>query len=1701
MTMIKLTAQSAAHAEELLEHFLHKKKQAQKDLVSSTSFSSAGGNPVLSHSSSATGSRSFSLVVDGATLQYIFDDPNLSELFLELSTSCSTVLACRVSPLQKAQVVKLVKEQVKPMPITLAIGDGGNDVSMIQEAHVGIGISGNEGMQAVQASDYAIAQFRYLTRLLFVHGRWNYQRICTVILYSFYKNLALILPMLYFSFLNAFSGTTLYDSWLLMSYNVLWTSIPIIIFGVLDQDLSAKAVLAAPFLYITSQQRLHFNSAKFVKWMVRGIITSIICFLTVVFAYWEQPGDSISVVGSVVFFCIVITVNVKIFIESRSITVAFGIITFLSILLFIPFLLAYSAIGSTFISMYWVGMKMFADPRAWLCLVLAPTTCTVLDVANKFVKRSYYPTATDIMREIALGHGKLDPIASRRLMLQQKDMAARNSRRRATRDSQPPAQSPQKAMPSPLTHSATATLVHSSSISRNIHASATALPPCEIWSSPPPSLSASDRRISNTTLLADNALVALQGDDLAVEVNLALLRPKAANSSDSGHLGRFLTKGKKEDEHRRASLTKRLTFSEPSRYLPQPRRWYQVMSLKFTSVSLEKEFKNFFLTRSIPVVRLVFVCTLTLVAVWTAIEIVQNHQNSAAVGLRVMVLVGVLIFTLVVQSRFFRRHFSTFMLVVVALGIGIKTFFEIFQSRDGSITTAIVPTLSFVVLRAQITHLFVLNIINLLVFAIRYGVMFSNQIEIKDHNVYSLATYIPILTGITVLIAYVGYQLEKSQRVEFLLKRKISKERARSVEILHNMLPPFIVERMQTNRKGIIYEDCGVVTVLFCDFYDFDGIVATHPPVELVAMLDKVFSLFDKLCEKNGVQKIETVGKTYMACGGLRIKTQQTSEKLTKSSSNNSPTLSSSSDHRPSIDNTASVSSASSIAQSKFPGALPGQTDDEIAMHVSKCVQLGIDILREIQEHTLATGKKMSFKIGINTGRVISGVVGSRKPQFALFGDTVNTASRMQSTGEPNHLHLSSATWSFIKENPLYLWEKREIYAKGKGNLETYLLRGLNSPEFLSMAESALLSTSPTTAHRMSLIMMPTLAGDDLDEDDDLADFEHVVDERDLKSKQPVKMFSKTNMSFKSRVESGTLAITNPQPLGLTTVNSNNAAVSEPVSAFGPQTVRRRGSGIFDDNSDDQDLSKNRVKLHPVSLQYLDNTESELSFRDHLFRNSIQGTRVAMVIILVVYIAVTAEYIARLTREKKFAEGSLTLRCIIVILLLCGQFITSLPSFIYHRRAAWMLMTFYVICTVSTIVQPAIADRGFTYTTALEVMLFLTVINHNSGMQIRQVYVTNFLVLVCWFASIFGSRTTTDALIADMTFFLVSFMLINGVAAYMRETYDRRTFVLDKLNADETNHANELLDQMLPKLVLEELKSGKLGIADEYQQVTMLFADICGFTDYSSKVTPEQVVRMLTELFTHFDELTAELGVYKVHTIGDAYVVISQTHGSAYRDPVAEADAMVQMGLGMLREIKRVREVIKHDTLNMRIGLHTGRIVAGVIGTKRLRYDIFGTEVLVANLMESNGIPGQIVVSEVTKNLLESSQEDLPYSFISHTMVEATGKSDPIPSYVLDFSPMPVEEEDILTPPVEAHSSVLSVMPPFTPSNHTIPMIPLPGAIHEDSSTLSNRIPSERPESGKKSFRRLSTDHMIPSNSPHPENWLAVAAVPEASSS
>ncbi|KAH8425505.1 aminophospholipid-translocating P4-type ATPase DRS2 [Aspergillus melleus] len=346
------------------------------------------------------------LVIDGRSLTFALEK-DMEKLFLDLAVQCKAVVCCRVSPLQKALVVKLVKRHLKSL--LLAIGDGANDVSMIQAAHVGVGISGVEGLQAARSADVSIAQFRFLRKLLLVHGAWSYHRISRVILYSFYKNIALYMTQFWYSFQNAFSGEVIYESWTLSFYNVFFTVLPPFAMGICDQFISARLLDRYPQLYQLGQKGMFFKRHSFWSWVLNGFYHSLLLYIVSELIYYSDLPQADGMVsghwvwGSALYTAVLATVLGK----AALITNIWTKYTFIAIpgsmVIWLAFLPAYGyaapAIGFS-TEYYGTIPRLFKSPVFYLMVVVLPCVCLLRDYAWKYAKRMYYPQHYHHVQEI-----------------------------------------------------------------------------------------------------------------------------------------------------------------------------------------------------------------------------------------------------------------------------------------------------------------------------------------------------------------------------------------------------------------------------------------------------------------------------------------------------------------------------------------------------------------------------------------------------------------------------------------------------------------------------------------------------------------------------------------------------------------------------------------------------------------------------------------------------------------------------------------------------------------------------------------------------------------------------------------------------------------------------------------------------------------------------------------------------------------------------------------------------------------------------------------------------------------------------------------------------------------------------------------------------------------------------------------------------
>ena len=255
------------------------------------------------------------------------------------------MLACRVSPKQKAEIVLMMRAR-NPTKTTLAIGDGANDVNMITSANIGVGIAGLEGKQAVRASDYAIGQFRFLRYLLFFHGREAYRRNSYAVSYMFYKNILETVPIYMYGIVSIFSGLVIYNGVLYITFNLFFTSLPIIWFATFDYEYKKEILAYRPRLYHIGLSNVYFNEWVFWRWIFYAFWQStLVLFVAYYTLEYDSPNNDglfagVWIPGEFVFGCLVIMVNIKVLISSYLIS----------------FWLLFLCIGSTlfYILCYWI---------------------------------------------------------------------------------------------------------------------------------------------------------------------------------------------------------------------------------------------------------------------------------------------------------------------------------------------------------------------------------------------------------------------------------------------------------------------------------------------------------------------------------------------------------------------------------------------------------------------------------------------------------------------------------------------------------------------------------------------------------------------------------------------------------------------------------------------------------------------------------------------------------------------------------------------------------------------------------------------------------------------------------------------------------------------------------------------------------------------------------------------------------------------------------------------------------------------------------------------------------------------------------------------------------------------------------------------------------------------------------------------------
>ncbi|KAF0684192.1 Aste57867_23815 [Aphanomyces stellatus] len=357
-----------------------------------------------------------SLVIDGDALEMVMADPETCQMFLQVAMECLSVVCCRVSPSQKAEVVGLVRaNNLKAR--TLAIGDGANDVAMIQRAHIGVGICGQEGMQAVNASDYAIGQFYFLEKLLLHHGRLNYVRMSKLVGYMFYKNIIMVLAQYFFLFMTGSSGQKTYSEIAFQVYNLAYTSMPIIVLGVFDYDVPWSVGQQFPALYKVGITGELFNTKVFFQWIVAAVFEAAVIFLFTFFGYQsiEQATGmaDLQQYGIVLFALVVFVCNFKIVTIQLSWMFWGGLAWFLGVLAYIPVTLYIAS------SWLWLSQADYGSTQNtlnaggfWFVIILVIMFCLLRGFSQNVFQRAFRPVFSQLIQEQYVLKAVKAPVAS-----------------------------------------------------------------------------------------------------------------------------------------------------------------------------------------------------------------------------------------------------------------------------------------------------------------------------------------------------------------------------------------------------------------------------------------------------------------------------------------------------------------------------------------------------------------------------------------------------------------------------------------------------------------------------------------------------------------------------------------------------------------------------------------------------------------------------------------------------------------------------------------------------------------------------------------------------------------------------------------------------------------------------------------------------------------------------------------------------------------------------------------------------------------------------------------------------------------------------------------------------------------------------------------------------------------------------------------
>eukprot|EP00760_Papus_ankaliazontas_P007334 PhM_4_TR1332/c0_g1_i1/m.48657/K14802/DRS2, ATP8A; phospholipid-transporting ATPase len=1410
------------------------------------------------------------VVMDGTFLAHALhatkDHEAIRRRLYEVVCQCSTVVCCRVSPRQKADVVELVRS-FDHEAITLAIGDGANDVPMIQAAHVGVGISGMEGQQAANSADFAIGQFQYLQRLILVHGFANYTRLTKVINYFFYKNAIVIFTQFFFLVLNGWSSQSLYESWSLAMYNVLFTALPCLVVGVLDRPvLNTDHLLNHPETY--TEKGDQFTLRNFLLWFGYAIVHAAALFF-MFFMTTDTCEYSLDERGTALYTSVILVVTIVLAVVVDSWSWVHWMFVGASLLAWVVFLPVYGELGvlGTAFPLYRVSHHLVETPYwAFMCLVL-----TLITVMSKDFFVLYYEWQwRDIMHApwlvIARLGDSLDPFAASRY--------------------------------SEYGH---------------------------------------------------------KGNDEVLDIL----------AQTSGNQARGQLVGNKD-----AETNDRASWLDTTNALFGKIRSFR---LTFVSEELERTFIYNYLgnmQRYQIALGIMSVCSVLI-----TLAGIGGESSTFETGMWAVFAVCGCFGWRCVYMLHIKHYVHPLILSISIVGFSALSIANFAGSRDDPDT----HPLTFGVMMLGVVMLcrppFVDAISYILVafasFLFWYTLLPVSEWSAWDFLARTAETAVTGIMGLMML-----HNGEREARAAFIASCHLDNEaqamrraEVRSLQLLENVLPRAIVAEIRANNRS--FEEFAVgfsnVSVLQSDVVGFTRMSSSMSTTGVVEMMNALFTRFDAMCTDLGLEKIKTIGDAYVCAGGVPIP-----------------------DNR----------------------------------HPQRIADMGLGMHDVVNEFNVAHNRKddmiVTLRIGIATGPVNAGIVGSQKICYDIFGPGMHQAEKMETAGIPGRVHCDPSIVGAIYEKFEVEYITTQAMSPANADDDDHKVVLVNGPHMLSEdykrngryflvrrradvheiesecghedadATPAMPLTDLTKIDHKLREIIERRAGESgglngqLTIHKDVDEVGEFLEESETHS-EPDDIAAKLGhkSSFRSRSSHPTHTMSVPSKVETMSLHEGQKTQVVSMSGRGAPAAAAR----FEDRN---------YNFHKFTLRMFAQKDEE-EFVSTL--QNMADERVMLDSFLALFTAFMITFFSLLNFSSlasdgagisNIAESLYVLLSVIMIVTQCIGFALALyqgkdrPKPWYRPfHIATVLIMLVIAFLFVAIVREERAGSTVGCFMWMAIMLYVFSSLHFT-FPIKAVVgcITYFGLVILIIASRYavGEFSAGKDLAAIFAVTLAAALSMYG--ARLQEKNVRVTFIHDRLvkksqvQTERTlKMSDDLLLNVLPRSVLNRMMDNKEQgeILDNVEEATVMFVyfkqDLETTRTHDKNEGALRMILAMNDFLSLIDTLTLEHGAEKIKT--HPFLVVS-----GCPEPRADHVAcIINLAVAIQRAVRAYPV-----NIDVRIGVHTGPVSAGVLGSSKFLYDVFGDSVNMASRLAASGKVGSIHCSEQTARLIDALEELKAYS-------------------------------------------------------------------------------------------------------------------------